>query len=333
MKIAIDAMGGDNAPLAIIDGISLFLKEFKDVELILVGQKDLIVEHLRRVGLESSPKITIEHADEVIGMGDSPVKALRVKKSASMVVMMDLLKEGKVDGVLSAGNTGGVVAAATLKLRTLKNIDRPGIATVIPTPYGRNILMDVGAVSDCKPKNLFQFAIMGMCMSKFIMGIDNPTVGLLNVGEEDSKGNELTKEAFAKLKESKLNFIGNVEGKDIFKSTANVIVTDGFVGNVVLKACESLAKGLFSVIKKEIKSSFFGLIGGLLLKKPFGKVLRQFDYEEYGGALLLGVNGVVIISHGSSSPWAIRNAINVAVKMVKSKVNEEISKKLEIFHD
>jgi glycerol-3-phosphate acyltransferase PlsX len=333
VKIAVDAMGGDDAPRSIIDGVALFVKEHHSGSIVLVGVKDAVDAELKRVGLLHSPRISVVHAPEIITMDETPVKALRSKKNSSLSVMLDLLKEGKVSSALSAGNTGAVVAASTLKLRTLNGIDRPGIATVMPTPYGRNLLMDVGSVTDCKAKNFVQFAVMGSCFARLIMGVETPTVGLLNVGEEDTKGNEITKEAFLDLKKTKLHFHGNVEGRDIFKNTVNVIVTDGFTGNIVLKACESLAKGIFSVIKREIQSSLLaGKIGALLLKKTFANVKKQFNHEEYGGALLLGVNGVVIIAHGSSSPLSIKNAIGLGLKMVEKDVNAQISKQMETLY-
>ena len=328
VKIAVDAMGGDKAPSEVIHGIRLFLQKDPDTHVTLVGKTGEIEAELARYHLKNHPQISIKHAEEVIDMGDSPVKALRTKKNTSMAVMMDLLKEKVVDAVMSAGNTGAMVACATLKLRTLEGIDKPGIATVIPTPYGKNILMDVGALADCKPKNLVQFGLMGSCIANLILGISNPTIGLLNVGEEESKGNELAKETFLELKKTSLNFYGNVEGRDIFKDTVNVVVTDGFVGNIVLKTSESLAKELMSVIKKEFLASFTGKIGALLLRSSFKRIKKQFDYEEYGGALLLGVKGVVIIAHGSSSPYAIMNAVRTGVKMVEAKVNEEITQRM-----
>ena len=328
VKIAVDAMGGDKAPSEVIHGIRLFLQKDSETHVVLVGKTAEIEAELIKYHLKNHPQISIKHAEEVIDMGDSPVKALRAKKNTSMGVMMDLLKEKSVDAVMSAGNTGAMVACATLKLRTLEGIDKPGIATVMPTPYGKNILMDVGAVADCKPKNLVQFALMGSCIANLILGIFNPTIGLLNVGEEESKGNELAKDSFIELKKSSLNFYGNVEGRDVFQDTVNVIVTDGFVGNIVLKTSESLAKGLMSVIKKEFLGTFTGKIGALLLRNSFKRVKKQFDYEEYGGALLLGVKGVVIIAHGSSSPYAIMNAVRTGVKMVETKVNEEITKRI-----
>jgi glycerol-3-phosphate acyltransferase PlsX len=329
VKIAIDAMGGDHAPANIIRGIRLFIDENRDVDFVVVGREPSIREELRQNGLDTHPRIAIRHAEEVIGMEDMPVRALRSKKTASLNVMMDLAKEGVADAVLSAGNTGAIVAAATLKLRTLQGIDRPGIATVIPTPEKNNILMDVGAVTECKVKNLVQFAIMGSSICQSLMEIDSPRIGLLNVGEEETKGNDLTKEVFARLKNSSLRFVGNVEGRDLFLDKADVIVTDGFVGNIVLKACENLAHMLFSVIRNTLGESFRGRLGGLLLKPVFKKIIERFNHEEYGGALLLGVKGVVIISHGSSSPVAIKNAIRLAAKMVEDRVNIKIRTLLE----
>jgi len=329
VKIAVDVMGGDDSPFVVIDGVRLFLEENPEIEFVLVGQERVIKQELEKFQLLNNPRISVKNATQVIEMGESPIKALRQKKSSSISIMMDLAKSNLVDAVLSAGNTGAMVSAATLKLRTLPNIDRPGIATVMPTPYGRNILMDVGAVTDCKSKNLVQFAIMGESIAQLIMDIQNPSIGLLNVGEEESKGSELTKEVFSILKASNLNFYGNVEGSDVFTNTVNVIITDGFTGNTILKASESLAKGIFSVLKREVKKSFLSMAGAFLMKKAFKGTHKQFNHEEYGGALLLGVNGVVIISHGSSTAIAIKNAIKTAVKMVSKNVNSEIIKRME----
>lgn len=329
VKVAVDAMGGDFAPTAVIQGVRLFLEEDTNSELILLGKQDEIERELKLNSLMNHPRISIVHTEAVIEMGDSPVKALRNKKNASLSVMMDLAKEGKADAVMSAGNTGAMVAAATLKLRPLEGIDKPGIATVIPTPFGRIILTDVGAVADCKPKNLVQFAVMASCLYEAMFGIANPSVGLLNVGEEDSKGNDLAKETFAELKKTNLNFKGNVEGRDVFKDTVHVIVTDGFVGNIVLKSMESMAKGLFAVVKSEITSTLLGNLAGLLLKSTFKRIFKRFNHEEYGGASLMGVNGSVVIAHGSSSALAIKNAIKHAVKMVDSKINLEIIQRMK----
>lgn len=328
MKIAIDAMGGDDAPDTILKGVHLFLKEDRDTNIVLVGQEQLIKDKLKAYNIKSD-RITIKHADQVIEMSDSPVKALKEKKSSSLSVMIELARNKEVDAVLTAGNTGAVVASATIRLRTLSNIDRPAIATVIPTINNYTILMDVGAVTDCKVKNLVQFGIMGSLIAEEVLGIDSPKVGLLNVGEEESKGNELAKESFQELNKAPINFYGNVEGHDIFKNTVDVVVTDGFVGNITLKSSEALAKIIFTHIKKEINNSFIYKLGALLLKKAFVKIKEKFNVEEYGGAFMIGVNGVVIKAHGSSSYKAIKNAIFLCKKMVKNNINDKISQKME----
>lgn len=329
-------MGGDKAPGVILDGVFEFLSENNGASVVLVGRKAELEALLERhpsnfQNSKNQSRLSLVDAPDVITMGDSPVKSIREKPQSSIVRMMEMLKQAEVDAVMSAGNTGAMVACATLKLRTLKNIDRPAIATVIPTPYGRNILLDVGAVPDCKLKNYFQFAVMGFLVAKLILGKEKPKIGLLNVGEEDSKGHDEIKAVYNVLKNTNLPFHGNVEGRDIFKDTVDVIVTDGFVGNIVLKASESLASGIFSVIKQELCGSIFDKLAALFLKNTFGRVKKQFDHEEYGGALLLGVNGIVVIAHGSSTSRSVKNALHLSVKMADQKINNKIMESMETY--
>lgn len=323
MQIAVDAMGGDRAPQVIVEGAVQAAREKKAREIILVGDQAQIEKELAAHDIQGLP-ITIHHASEVIEMGESPVLALRKKKNASIPVCVDLARDGKADAIVSAGNTGAAVAATMLKWRALKGVERPAIAIVVPAPNGIFVLLDAGANSDCRPKHLLQFAVMGDVYSRTILNIRNPRVGLLSIGEEASKGNELTRESFKLLEKSRLNFFGNIEGKDVFENKVDVIVCDGFVGNIVLKLSEGLAMTLPKVIKREVTSTLLGKIGGLLIKPSLRRIKKTWHYEQFGGAPLLGVNGRCIIAHGASTPVAIRNAINVAEEYIVQKVNERI---------
>lgn len=325
MRIAVDAMGGDRAPQEIVRGVVQAAKEKPQGtrELILVGDQTQIEKELAALDVSGLP-ITIHHCSEVVEMGESPVLALRKKKDASIAVCANLARDGKADAVVSAGNTGAAVASTMLKWRPLQGVERPAIAIVVPAPSGVFVLLDAGANSDCRPKHLLQFGVMGDVYARTILNIRNPRVGLLSIGEEASKGNELTREAFKLLEKSRLNFFGNIEGKDVFESKVDVIVCDGFVGNVVLKLSEGLTGTLQKVIKKEIMSTLLGKIGGLMIKPTLRRIKKSWHYEQFGGAPLLGINGRCIISHGASSPTAIRNAINVAEEYIVQKVNERI---------
>lgn len=328
MRVAVDAMGGDYAPSEVVEGaIKAYQENIPDREIVLVGDQFKIREELKKksaLGLN----IAIHHAPEVIEMHESPVLGVRTKQKASIVEAVELVKKKQAEAVVSAGNTGAVVVSSQIKLRTLPGIERPAIATVMPSQYGPFLVLDVGANSDCKSKHLAQFAVMGDIYAKYILKKENPRIGLLSIGEEETKGNELTKEAFSMIEKENLNFIGNIEGKDFFAGTVDVIVCDGFVGNVVLKACESLAHALQKIIKKEIKSSLLGMMGGLLVQPAFKNVKKITDYSEYGGTPLLGVNGTCIIAHGNSNSHAVKNAINVAYESFQSKVNQHITDSL-----
>ncbi|MHB8156024.1 MAG: phosphate acyltransferase PlsX [Desulfocucumaceae bacterium] len=305
-KILVDAMGGDNAPGEIVAGALRASRE--GIGIILVGDRDSI---LKEIGNESH-YIDIIHTTETIAMGEQPAVAVRRKKDSSIVKSIQLLKEGAGSAFVSAGSTGAVMAASLLGLGRIKGIDRPAIAGVLPTEGGGTVLIDVGANVDCRPKNLIQFGIMGHLYSQKILGVKNPRVGLLNVGEEDSKGNDLTQEVFPLLRESGLNFIGNVEGRDIFDGKTDVVVCDGFVGNIALKVGEGLALALLHMLKEEVSRSWLSRFGAMLTLPALKAVKKRVDYAEYGGAPLLGVNGVVIVCHGSSTALAVRNAIKVA---------------------
>lgn len=324
MRIAVDAMGGDFAPKEIVAGAVQAARELKDLTcLVLVGQEEVIRQELKAYG-PLPPKLVIRHASEVIGMEEAPALAIRKKKDNSISRMMDMINAGEVDAAVSAGNTGAMVVAATLKLRTLTGIERPAIATVLPTMGRPIVLIDAGANTDCAPALLAEFAIMGSVYAREILGQPNPVVGLMSIGGEDSKGNEATKEAFRLLSEAPVNFRGNVEGHDLFRGETDVVVCDGFVGNVILKTSESVAHVIGAWLKKELTASPIRILGALLLRGALKSMKAKMDPEMFGGAPLLGVNGVCIITHGSSSRKAIFHAVRVACESVGHHVNDHI---------
>lgn len=326
MKIVVDAMGGDFAPEQIVKGTIDAVREY-GVAVILCGDEEKVGDLVRAEGGQGLP-IEIVHAPEVIGMGEPPATAVRRKKNSSIVVATRLVKEGKGDAVVSAGSTGAAMAAALFILGRIKGIDRPAIASIIPTVKGLTLLIDVGANANCTPENLYQFGMMGSIYAEKIMGIPTPKVGLLNIGEEEGKGNETVQEAYELLKNSALNFIGNVEGRDITAGKADVIVCDGFVGNVVLKFGEGLARDLLQMIKEEVKKDFLARLGAMLFFSRAKGLRRRIDHREYGGAPLLGVDGVCIIAHGSSDRVAVKNAIRVARECLENNVNGLIKETL-----
>lgn len=324
MQIAVDAMGGDFAPREIVAGAVQAAASFLDIErIILVGDETAVKEECQKLG-KIPPTIEISHASESIGMEESPVNAIRHKKDSSISRAIDLVKSGRAQAMISAGNTGAVMVAATLKLRTLKGVERPAIATMMPTPSKPFVLIDAGANTDCSPKLLAQFAAMGSVYAREILSQPNPVIGLMNVGTEDSKGNEITREAFRLLSASRLNFKGNIEGHDLFKGNIDVAVCDGFVGNVVLKTSESVAHAVGTWVKREFTSNPVRIFGALCLKGILNKMRRTMDPEMYGGAPLLGVNGICIICHGASSARAVFNAIRVARDSVRHQLNDMI---------
>ncbi|OGV66962.1 MAG: hypothetical protein A2283_03190 [Lentisphaerae bacterium RIFOXYA12_FULL_48_11] len=328
MRIAIDAMGGDYAPLEIVKGAVEAANSLSSVsKIFLVGKSDAINAELVRYS-PVSEKIEIRHASESIEMGEEPAMAVRRKKDSSIGRAVDLVKSGDADAMVSAGNTGAVVVAATLKLRTLEGVERPAIATVLPTQGRPFVLIDAGANTDCDAKLLVQFAAMGSVYSRAILGQSSPVVGLMSIGGEDSKGNEITKETFGLLDKSGLNFRGNVEGHDLFKGETDVVVCDGFVGNVVLKTSESVAHAIGHWMKQEFKSNLWRMFGSVLLIGALKSMKRKMDPEMYGGAPLLGVNGICIITHGASSSRAIYHAIRVAAEAVEQQVNKTIVSEL-----
>ena len=325
MKIAVDAMGGDYAPEEIIKGTLMAAETYPDVHLILVGQKERMLPFLTGANPRN---ISLIEAAEVIGMDEHPANAVRKKKNASIVVATHLVKLGEADAVVSAGNTGAQMAAALLGLGRIKGIERPAIATVLPTVEGGKLILDVGANLDATPEQLCQYALMGSIYADKILGIPNPRVGLLNVGSEEGKGNELTQKAYSLLKEAPIHFIGNVEGRDVPYGRADVVVCDGFVGNVLLKMGEGLAGVLFQLIKEKITSNMIRKLGALAVKPGLKESAQMMDYDEYGGAPLLGVNGISIICHGSSKAKAIVNAIRVAQECLQTRLIEQIREEL-----
>ncbi|MFA5005689.1 MAG: phosphate acyltransferase PlsX [Candidatus Omnitrophota bacterium] len=322
MKIVVDAMGGDYAPGVVIEGTLAAVKEY-DVEVILVGDQPTI-EALLKKAHYTGGRITVQHATEVIGMSESAALSVRRKRQSSIVVGVNLVKEGKASAFFSAGNTGAVVCAGTLGLGLLPGVERPGIALVTPTLKGVSLVIDVGANIDPKPMQLLQYGIMGSVYCKDILNKVNPSVGLLNIGEEEAKGTGLMRETYELLEKSKLNFIGNVEGKDLFSGKCDLIICDGFVGNVALKVSESAAEAMQTFLKRHLLSNIFGKIGLIFMLPSLKRFKKELDYAEYGGAPLLGVNGVVIIGHGRSNKKAIKNAIRVAKEEVERNVNAEI---------
>jgi len=327
VKIAVDGMGGDYAPQVVVEGACQAANDF-DSEIILVGREDALkreLNHHRVLG----GKIFIHNATETVDMDESPVSAIKKKKDSSIQVCLNLLKEGKVDAVVSAGNTGAAVASATLTCGLLPGVKRPGISIALPTLKGMTLIMDVGANIDPKPEHLYQYAIMGEIHARFLQKKKKPSVSLLNIGEEETKGTELLKETYKMLRDSNLNFIGNIEGRDLFTGKSDVIITDGFVGNVLLKVVESIADTTREIIERSIRSNILAKFGALLLKSSLSQLKKDIDYSEAGGAPLLGVNGVVIISHGGSSAKAIKNAIKIAGSAVEYDVKGRIASELE----
>lgn len=330
MRISIDAMGGDFAPEEIVAGTVEAAQCLTGIEkLFLVGDEKAIRAELDKQKGPVPACIEVVHASEVVGMGESPAVAIRRKKDSSIARAVELVKEGKADAIFSAGNTGAAVAAATLKLRTLKGVDRPVIATLIPTPDKPFVLLDAGANPDSTPEMLQQYAVMGSIYSHAILGVENPAVGLLSIGEEAAKGNETTKKTFGLLEKSHLHFIGNVESGDLFAGKVDVAVCDGFVGNIVLKTSEAVARMISSWLKRMFRANPVRLFGAVLSRGVFKEMKSHADPANHGGAPLLGANGVVIIGHGSSNALATRNGIRVAAEAIDHDVNHLIEAELQ----
>ncbi|MGB2428163.1 MAG: phosphate acyltransferase PlsX [Akkermansiaceae bacterium] len=335
MKIALDAMGGDHAPSVNIIGARDALKLYPDIETVfLVGNAELLKEQLTEHNL-TDPRAVIVEAAEVVEMHESGAKALRAKKKSSISVATDMVKSGEADAVVSAGNTGASVAAATVKLRTLRGVERAGIASAIPNEHGICQLLDAGANPEAKPEHLITYAVMGAVYSHYVLGVELPKIGLMSNGEEDEKGTKFTKETFVLLKElqasgkAPFEFVGNVEGHDLFETDLNVVLCDGFTGNIILKSCEATAKAVSKWLKQELKSNPLRLLGAAIARGAFKAVKEKSSYEYVGGSPLLGVNGVCIIGHGGSSALAIQNAIRVARETVKLEVNPHIESELD----
>ena len=317
IRIAVDAMGGDFAPTEVVKGAVLASQELP-AEIILVGKPDQLNQELKKY--KQKGKLPVVAATEVIGMNEPPAQAVKSKKDASINVAVALVKDGKADAVVTAGNTGALMAASLFKLGRIPGIERPAIATEFPLPAGKVLLLDMGANVDCKPKHLQQFAIMGSLYATHTMHINNPRVGLLNIGEEKEKGNELTRESWDLIKQTKVNFIGNVESKEILQGKADVIVCDGFVGNLILKFGESLGVSVFQMLKSELSKGILNKIGLAFLLPALLKLRKKVTYDDYGGAPLLGINGVVFKAHGRAKAAAIKNAIRETFEAVKGEM-------------
>jgi len=328
MKIIVDAMGGDYAPEVVIEGAVAAVNEFK-IEVVLVGDEARIRSLLKKTKY-SDGDIFVYPALEAIEMYEPPAASVRKKRNSSIVVGLTLVKEGHGDAFVSAGNTGAVVCAASLGLGLLPGIERPGIAIIAPTLKGISLIIDVGANIDTKPTHLFQYGIMADAYFHYILNRPHPSVGILNIGEEESKGTDFIKEAHGLLEESNLNFIGNIEGKDLFSGKCDIVICDGFVGNVALKVTESVVETMQTFLKRHLLSNPLGKLGLVLLKTSLSRFKKELDYSEYGGAPLLGVNGVVIIGHGRSNAKAIKNAIRVAKEEIERKFNEKILEAIKI---
>ncbi len=322
MKIAVDAMGGDHGLTPIVEG-SLQATREAGLSVILVGDQQTIQAQLDKLG-GNKPQIEIFHASQVVGMHESPALAARKKRDSSIWKATELVKSGQAHALVSAGNTGATMVSAFFLLGSIEGVDRPAIAATLPTRQGKAIMLDVGATVDCTARQLYQFGIMGHEYGKHLLKVDRPRIGLLSIGEEDIKGNEVTKEAFKLLKESHIEFIGNIEGRDVYSGNADVIVTDGFIGNVALKISEGLADAIKKMLMKEIAQSALGRMSYLFVAGPLLRLRRKTDYAEFGGAPLLGVEGISMICHGRSSSKAIKNAILQAQALAEGGLIEAI---------
>jgi glycerol-3-phosphate acyltransferase PlsX len=328
MRIVVDAMGGDHAPAVAVEGAIQAARDL-DLELVLVGRQEEVHAELAQhdaAGLA----VTVHHASQVIEMDEHPAAAVKEKKDCSMVVGMEMLKRHEADAFFTAGNSGGALAAALFRLGRIRGIKRPALSTIFPsqTPQGYCFLLDIGANADCKPEYLVQFALMGSVYAERVLGVPNPRVAIVSNGEEEGKGNQLVQTTVPLLKASRFNFVGNAEGKDIPWGVADVVVTDGFTGNVILKLAEGVSRLLLDILKQEITSSNVSKVGALLAKPAFDQVKKRLDYREYGGAPLLGVDGVVFVGHGRSDSLAIRNGIRMAAQAVENGVLDAIKQGL-----
>ena len=331
VRIALDAMGGDHAPSEVVKGALLAAAEFA-VEIILVGQEDVVRRELAAASATTPRNIDVFDAREIVTMEDTALAPLRRKRNSSVRVCANLVAEGRADAFVSAGNTGATWTSARAVMGMIEGVSRPALATVLPSIKGHTLLLDVGANVDAKPNHLREFAVMGHFYAQMLFGIDAPRVGLLSIGEEEGKGNELTKETYRVLKETGLNFIGNAEGRDVYNGNADVVVCDGFIGNVVLKASEALGEFVSTTLRQEMTRTWKHKLGGLLAKSAFVGLKKRMDYSEYGGAPLLGVKGGCIVCHGRSNAKAIKNAIGVARNFAINKIDEKIMAKVNDLH-
>ncbi len=327
MRIVLDAMGGDYAPRVTVEGAVETVNETGDIEVVLIGQEGLIQEELRQKRYPPE-RITVRHAPQVVAMNEPVSTAVRRKRDSSIRLGIEMVKAGEAHAFVSAGHSGATMAFALLLLGKSEGVDRPAIAATMPTLKGRFVLIDAGANVDSEPTNLLQFALMGNAYARAVLGVQSPRVALLSIGEEDIKGNELTKEAFRLIKDTDLNFVGNIEGKDIFTGEVDVLVCDGFIGNVALKISEGLAETILKMLKREIADIATGRLAYLFMKPALKNFKKKTDYAEYGGAPLLGIRGTCIISHGRSTSKAIRNALKTAARFARLGVNDLISSEL-----
>ncbi|MCK4707983.1 MAG: phosphate acyltransferase PlsX [Gammaproteobacteria bacterium] len=328
-KISIDAMGGDFGPEVTVLAAQRALKFSKDIELVLVGQKELLEPQLKQLNLTAESRITIHHATEIVGMDESPVIALKKKKDSSMRVAINLVKDKSVDACVSAGNTGALMATSKFVLKTIRGISRPAICTSLPTTHGHTHMLDLGANIDCSAEHLLQFAVMGSVLAQSVDEIANPSVGLLNIGSEAIKGNDTVKKANLLIEKTSLNYKGFIEGDDIYTGTVDVVVADGFVGNVSLKTAEGLASMVNSVLKAAFKKNIFTKIAAVIALPVLKSVRHTLDPKQYNGASLLGLNGIVIKSHGGADVDAFFNAIKIAIIEIDKSVPERINKEIE----
>lgn len=330
MHIAVDAMGGDFAPLATVTGAFEAAAEF-DVSILLVGQREPLEARLDQLG-DHRGRIEIVHASEVVGMDDPPITPIRRKKDSSIKVCADLVREGRAQAMVTAGNTGAALVVAKTVIGAIKGVDRPALAAVLPNPRGNTVLLDVGANIASKAAHLRQFAVMGYFYAQEMLGTDAPKVGLMSIGEEEGKGTDLTRRVFQEMKEGGFNFIGNVEGSDVFKGTVDVVVCDGFVGNVVLKSAESLAEAVARMMRFELDRSWSARLGYLLARPAFARFRKRVDYREYGAAPLLGLEGGCFVGHGRSNSKAVRNSIRRAVEFCEADLHNKIRDKVAELH-
>ncbi|HKO01457.1 MAG TPA: phosphate acyltransferase PlsX [Thermoanaerobaculia bacterium] len=331
-RIAVDAMGGDHAPREIVLGVLLAAAEHPG-DILLVGKEEVLREHLASASSSIPSNITIVDAREVVEMDDTAVAPLRKKRNSSIRVCANLVAEGRADAFVSAGNTGAAWTSARVVMGMIEGVERPALAAILPNQKGHTLLLDVGANVDSKPKNLREFAVMGHFYAQMVFGIAEPRVGLMSIGEEEGKGNELTKETYRVMRETGLNFIGNAEGRDVFNGNCDVIVCDGFIGNVVLKASEALGEFVSRTLREEMLKTLPRKVGGLLAKSAFDGLKKRMDYSEYGGAPLLGVKGGCIVCHGRSSAKAIKNAVRVARDFAESRIDSKIQAKVGELHN